>query len=403
MLYETLKLSIRTIMRNALRSILTVLGVVIGVGAVIVMVTLGQGTTAQVTASVSSLGSNVLLVRPGQAGFGPASATADQKAFTVQDVAAVQTQVAGVITAAPLSTKSLTAIFGNLNHAMPVNGTDNRYLQAREWNVASGRIFTDADLQAGAAVCILGNTVKQALFPDSDPVGAIIRLKQISCNVIGLLETKGSSGFGPDPDDVILMPLKAVQRRIAGNQDVNQIYIAVDKSYDIADVQTSVENLLRERRGIGVADKDNFTVMNMAEIANVLTGISGVLTGLLSSVAGVSLLVGGIGIMNIMLVSVTERTREIGIRLAIGAQAYQVLMQFLVEAVVLSLFGGVLGVVLGLSLAAVGGHFLHVPFIVSPALVVIAFVFSALVGVAFGYFPARRAARLDPIEALRHE
>ena len=403
MLYETLKLSIRTIMRNALRSILTVLGVVIGVGAVIVMVTLGQGTTAQVTASVSSLGSNVLLVRPGQAGFGPASATADQKAFTVQDVAAVQTQVAGVITAAPLSTKSLTAIFGNLNHAMPVNGTDNRYLQAREWNVASGRIFTDADLQAGAAVCILGNTVKQALFPDSDPVGAIIRLKQISCNVIGLLETKGSSGFGPDPDDVILMPLKAVQRRIAGNQDVNQIYIAVDKSYDIADVQTSVENLLRERRGIGVTDKDNFTVMNMAEIANVLTGISGVLTGLLSSVAGVSLLVGGIGIMNIMLVSVTERTREIGIRLAIGAQAYQVLMQFLVEAVVLSLFGGVLGVVLGLSLAAVGGHFLHVPFIVSPALVVIAFVFSALVGVAFGYFPARRAARLDPIEALRHE
>jgi putative ABC transport system permease protein len=403
MLYETLKLSIRTIMRNALRSILTVLGVVIGVGAVIVMVTLGQGTTAQVTASVSSLGSNVLLVRPGQAGFGPASATADQKAFTVQDVAAVQTQIAGVITAAPLSTKSLTAIFGNLNHAMPVNGTDNRYLQAREWNVASGRTFTDADLQAGAAVCILGNTVKQALFADSDPVGAIIRLKQISCNVIGLLETKGSSGFGPDPDDVILMPLKAVQRRIAGNQDVNQIYVAVDKSYDIADVQTSIENLLRERRGVGLTDKDNFTVMNMAEIANVLTGISGVLTGLLSSVAGVSLLVGGIGIMNIMLVSVTERTREIGIRLAIGAQAYQVLMQFLVEAVVLSLFGGILGVILGLSLAAVGGHFLHVPFIVSPALVVIAFVFSALVGVAFGYFPARRAARLDPIEALRHE
>ncbi len=199
------------------------------------------------------------------------------------------------------------------------------------------------------------------------------------------------------------MPLKAVQRRIAGNQDVNQIYVAVDKTYDIADVQTSIENLLRERRGVGLADKDNFTVMNMAEIANVLTGISGVLTGLLSSVAGVSLLVGGIGILNIMLVSVTERTREIGIRLAIGAQAYQVLMQFLVEAVVLSLFGGILGVILGLGLAAVGGHFLNVPFIVSPALVVVAFVFSALVGVAFGYFPARRAVHLDPIEALRHE
>jgi ABC-type antimicrobial peptide transport system permease subunit len=286
---------------------------------------------------------------------------------------------------------------------MPANGTDNRYLQAREWNVASGRTFNDADLQAREAVCILGNTVKQALFPASDPIGAIIRLKQISCNVVGLLETKGSSGFGPDPDDVILMPLKAVQRRIAGNQDVNQIYVAVDKTYDIADVRTSIKNLLRERRGVGLADKDNFTVMNIAEIANALTGISGALTGLLSSVAGVSLLVGGIGIMNIMLVSVTERTREIGIRLAIGAQAYQVLMQFLVEAVVLSLFGGILGVILGLGLAAVGGHFLNVPFIVSPALVVVAFVFSALVGVAFGYFPARRAAHLDPIEALRHE
>jgi putative ABC transport system permease protein len=403
MFFETLKLSVRAITRNALRSILTVLGVVIGVGAVIVMVTLGQGTTAQVTSSVASLGSNVLLVRPGQAGFGPASASADQKNFTVQDVAAIQSQVAGIITAAPLASRSLTAIYGSLNHAMPVNGTDNRYLQAREWNVVSGRTFSDADLQSGAAVCLLGNTVRQALFGDSDPVGSVIRLKQISCNVIGLLETKGSSGFGADPDDVVLTPLKMVQRRIAGNQDVNQIYIAVDKAYDISDVQAAIGDLLRERRGIGVNDKDNFTVMNMAEIASVLSGISGVLTGLLSSVAGVSLLVGGIGIMNIMLVSVTERTREIGIRLAIGAEAYQVLLQFLVEAVVLSLFGGVLGVALGLGLAALGGHFLHVPFVFSPEIVAIAFLFSALVGVAFGYFPARRAARLDPIEALRHE
>src|SRR5665213_1328010 len=201
MFFETLKLSVRTIMRNALRSILTVLGVVIGVGAVIVMVTLGQGTTAQVTSSVASLGSNVLLVRPGQASFGPASASADQKNFTVQDVVAIQTQIPGVLNAAPLASRSLTAIYGSLNHAMSVNGTDNRYLQAREWNVASGRSFSDADLQTGAAVCILGNTVRQALFGDSDPVGSTIRLKQISCNVIGLLETKGSSGFGADPDD----------------------------------------------------------------------------------------------------------------------------------------------------------------------------------------------------------
>ena len=403
MLYETLKLSIRTILRNALRSILTVLGIVIGVAAVIVMVTLGQGTTAQVTSDVAKLGSNILMVRPGQAGPGPASSSADNKNFTLKDVDAVENQVQGVAVAAPIVSRNLTAIYGNLNHAQQVTGTDNRYFVARDWNVASGRTFTDGELQSGSASCILGATTSKALFEGGDPVGETIRLKQVSCTVIGVLATKGNSGFGQDQDDVILMPLKAVQRRIAGNQDISMIYVSVDSSYQTATVQASIEDLLRERRGVGPTDKDNFSVMDMAQIATMLTSISGVLTGLLSAVAGVSLVVGGIGIMNIMLVSVTERTREIGIRLAIGAQAYQVLLQFLVEAVVLSLFGGVIGIALGLSLAAVGGKILAVPFILNPALVAVAFVFSALVGVAFGYFPARRAARLDPIEALRHE
>jgi putative ABC transport system permease protein len=403
MLAETLKLSIRTIMRNALRSILTVLGIVIGVAAVIVMVTLGQGTTAQVTSDVAKLGSNILMVRPGQAGPGPASSTADNRNFDLKDVDAVENQVQGIAVAAPIVSRNITAIFGSLNHAQQVTGTDNRYFVARDWNVATGRIFTDGELQAGTASCILGATTSKALFEGGDPVGESIRLKQVSCTVIGVLETKGNSGFGQDQDDVILIPLKAMQRRIAGNPDVQTIYVSVDGNYETATVQADIEELLRERRGVGPTDRDNFSVQDMAQIATMLTSISGVLTGLLSAVAGVSLVVGGIGIMNIMLVSVTERTREIGIRLAIGAQAHQVLLQFLVEAVVLSLFGGIIGIALGLGLAAIGGKILAVPFIFNPMIVAIAFVFSALVGVAFGYFPARRAAHLDPIEALRHE
>ncbi|HVY20260.1 MAG TPA: ABC transporter permease [Bauldia sp.] len=403
MLYETLKLSIRTIRRNVLRSILTVLGVVIGVAAVIVMVTLGQGTSAQVTSDVAKLGSNILMVRAGQAGFGPASATADSRNFDIKDVEAVENEVAGVAVAAPMVSRNLTAISGNINHAQQVIGTDNRYFVARDWDVSSGRTFTDGEIQAGSASCILGATTSQALFQGSDPVGETIRLRSIACKVIGVLASKGNSGFGQDQDDLIVMPLKAVQRRIVGHPDIQLMYVSVDSAYKTSDVQAGIEDLLRERRQVGPDDRDNFSVQDMAQIASMLTSISGVLTGLLSAVAGVSLLVGGIGIMNIMLVSVTERTREIGIRLAIGAQARQVLLQFLVEAVVLSLFGGVLGIALGLGLAAIGGRFLSVPFILNPTIVAIAFVFSALVGVAFGYFPARRAARLDPIEALRHE
>jgi len=403
MLYETLKLSIRTIERNVMRSILTVLGVVIGVAAVIVMVTLGEGTTASVKQSVASLGSNILMVRPGQAGFGPASATADARNFTAADVEAIQQQVAGVTVAAPMLTRSMTSIYGNVNHAQQITGTDNTYFTAREWDVAEGRLFTDSEIAAGSAVCILGSSTSTALFEGGDPVGETIRINNIPCRVIGVLQTKGNSGFGQDQDDLIVMPLKAVQRRIVGHPDISLIYVSVDSGYQTSDVQTDIESLLRERRGVGPNNTDNFSVQDMAQVASMLTSISGVLTGLLSAVAGVSLLVGGIGIMNIMLVSVTERTREIGIRLAIGAQAHQVLLQFLVEAVTLSVFGGVLGIALGLTLAAIGGHFLAVPFVFNPTIVAIAFVFSALVGVGFGYFPAQRAARLDPIDALRHE
>ena len=403
MLAETLKLSLRTIMRNALRSFLTVLGIVIGVAAVIVMVTLGQGTTAQVTNDVAKLGSNLLMVRASRGGPGPDVAGATPKSFTMRDVTAIETQVQGVRVVAPAASTQMTAVYGNLNHAMAVTGTDNRFFDARDWPVAEGRQFTDAEIQSGIASCILGNTTKTELFGDGDPLGASIRLKQVSCRVIGVLEAKGASGFGTDQDDIVILPLKTVQRRIIGNTDVPLIYVAAADGYTTADVTTGINELLRERRHVGAGERDDFNVFDMAQIASVLTGVTGVLTGLLSAVAGVSLLVGGIGIMNIMLVSVTERTREIGIRLAIGAEAGQVLMQFLVEAVVLSLFGGIVGVLLGFGLSAVAAHFLNVPLVIDPKIVAIAFLFSAAVGVVFGYFPARRAARLDPIEALRHE
>jgi putative ABC transport system permease protein len=403
MFFETVKLSIRTIARNALRSFLTVLGVVIGVGAVIVMVTLGEGTTAAVTNEVAKLGTNILIVRPGQAGFGPQIFNASLAQFTYDDVEAIETQVQGVAIAAPTDSRGMTAIYGNLNHAMQVSGADNRYLAARDWTIALGRQFADSEVNGGTAVCILGETVRQALFADTDPTGETIRLRDVPCKIIGVLGKKGAAAFGQDPDDVIIVPLRMLQRRISGNPNVSTVFVAVADGYATADVQTEITDLLRERRDIDIGERDNFNVTDMAQVTSTLTTVIGALTGLLSAIAGVSLLVGGIGIMNIMLVSVTERTREIGIRRAIGAEGRQVLMQFLVEAGVLSLFGGIIGVGLGLSLAALASRFLNVPFVLNPLIVVVAFAFSALIGVAFGYFPARRAARLDPIDALRHE
>nr|HMN87046.1 ABC transporter permease [Bauldia sp.] len=250
MFVETLRLSIQTILRNALRSMLTVLGIVIGVAAVIVMVTLGQGTTAQVTSDVAKLGSNVLMIRAGQAGMGPATSGAATRDFTIRDVAAIEEQVPAVVVAAPTASSAMTSIYGSLNHAQSVIGTDNRYLVARDWTIASGRAFSDAELRAGSAVCILGGTVREALFGSGDPLGETIRLKQISCKVIGTLGKKGASGFGADQDDTILMPLKTVQRRIAGNQSVPMIFVAVSDSASTSEAQADIEALLRERRGI---------------------------------------------------------------------------------------------------------------------------------------------------------
>ncbi|WGM60531.1 MULTISPECIES: ABC transporter permease [Agrobacterium] len=402
MFFETSRLALRAISRNLLRSFLTVLGVVIGVAAVIAMVTIGNGTTEQVKSELSRLGTNMLFVRPGQ--FGPGRASTEAKRFDDRDVEAIRNQISGIRAVAPQNRSSTaTVIFGGKNHQTSVIGTTNDYLIAQDWTIALGRDFQPAEDRGGQIGCIIGETVRQELFGAENPVGQTIRVSNISCPVIGVLGRKGQSGLGDDQDDTIIMPLKIHQRRIGGTTTISSIMVSAQDGVSTAKVQSDLQNLLRERRRINIGREDDFTVNDMTQIASAMTGTTTLLTGLLGAVAAVSLLVGGIGIMNIMLVSVTERTREIGIRLAIGALEKQVLTQFLVEAVMLSAFGGIIGILTGLGLAYGVVSFLNVPFVTSPSIIFLAFAFSAAIGVIFGYFPARRAASLSPIEALRHE
>jgi putative ABC transport system permease protein len=403
MLWNALLLALREIRRNVMRSSLTILGIVIGVAAVITMVTLGDGATAQVTAEISSLGSNLLHVRPGQHRRGPGGTRSTADMFEVDDAKTIAREISGLAAVAPIASKATQAIYGNENWSTTVTGSTNAYLQVRDWPLKNGRQFTESELHAGKAVCILGTTVRDELFGGQEPLGATIRLEKLSCQVVGVLESKGQSSFGSDEDDFVLLPLRAVQRRIAGNTDVSSIYVSAQDGVSTEKVKQDVERLMRERRRILSGEDDDFHVNDMQELVSTMTGTTRVLTGLLGAVAAVSLLVGGIGIMNIMLVSVTERTREIGIRLAIGALEREVLMQFLVEAVVLSSFGGFFGIILALTASFGLADLLGVPFVFNPSIVATAFLFSAAVGVIFGYFPARQAARLDPIEALRHE
>ncbi len=401
MLRDTFILAFREIKRHVLRSLLTVLGIVIGVASVITMVTLGNGATLQVTEQIASLGSNLVMISPGKR-LGPGQ-DSTASPFKLADAEAIARDISSIAAVAPSSSKPATAIFGNENWSTTINGTNNQYLKVRSWTLSKGREFNDGELRAGSAVCIIGDTVCKKLLGEQEPIGKRIRLGKLSFQVIGLLEAKGQSTMGTDQDDIVIIPIRAFQRRISGNTDISLIQISVEDGASTEKVQANIESLLRERRHISANEDDDFNVMDMKEIANMLTGTTQVLTALLGAVAAVSLIVGGIGIMNIMLVSVTERTREIGIRLAIGALEREVLMQFLVEAVVLSSSGGLFGIILGLSACAGLKNVLQVPFVFNPGIVIIAFLFSAAVGVIFGYFPALKAAGLDPIEALRHE
>jgi putative ABC transport system permease protein len=398
----TLVLAIREIRRHLLRSFLTILGIVIGVMSVVTMVTLGNGATAAVKEQISSLGSNILQIRPGQ-GFGRGGGGPQPPDFKTEDVEAIRDQIAGVKVVVPQAQSSGMAVRNAANWSTTINGTTGDYLIAQQWKLTAGRSFTSAEEQAGKAVCIIGSTVQQNLFRRGYPVGERFRLKDLSCEVIGTLATRGQGGFGNDQDDVVLMPIKAVQRRFTGNRDIRNIMVAVDPAYDSQYVQNSISVLLRERRNITGGKDDDFNIFDTAQISETLQGTTKILTALLGAVAAVSLLVGGIGIMNIMLVSVTERTREIGIRLAIGAVAREVLLQFLVEAVALACLGGIIGLLLALIATIVLAPLMQVPFIFDPRINLLAFFFSALIGVVFGYFPARRAASLNPIDALRHE
>ena len=401
MLWDTILLAMREIRRNVMRSFLTILGIVIGVASVITMVTLGGGATVQVTQQIASLGSNLLMVTPGKR-MGPGQGSMGAP-FRAKDAEAIARDIRSVAAVAPASMQSATAIVGSENWSTSVTGTDNQYFKIRSWTMNAGRQFSDSELRAGASVCVLGNTVCRKLFGGLDPLGNRIRLGKKSFQVIGLLESKGQSSMGTDQDDVVVLPLRTFQRRISGNQYVSLIQVSVRDGESTEKAQQDIERLMRERRHISPSADDDFSVMDMKEITKMLTGTTTVLTGLLGAVAAVSLLVGGIGIVNIMLVSVTERTREIGTRLAIGALEREVLLQFLVEAVVLSSSGGLFGILLGLAGSIGLKNLLQVPFVFNPGIVIIAFLFSAAVGVVFGYFPALKAARLDPIEALRHE
>jgi putative ABC transport system permease protein len=401
MLWNTILLSLREIKRNVMRSFLTILGIVIGVGAVITMVTIGGGATLQVKQQIASMGSNLLMVSPGKR-LGPGQSTGNIP-FKQTDAEAIARDVRSVAAVAPVSSQAIKAIFGNQNWSTQVTGSDNQYFKVTNRSIGAGRPFSESELRAGAAVCIVGETVRKKLFGGQEALGEKIRLQKLSCEIIGILDGKGQSTMGMDQDDIVVIPLSTYQRRIAGNQDVGLIQISVQQGASTEKAQQDIGRLMRERRHLSPSDDDNFNVMDMKEITKMLTGTTQLLTALLSAVAAVSLLVGGIGIMNIMLVSVTERTREIGIRLAIGALESEVLMQFLVEAVVLSSFGGLIGIVAALAGSLWLAGILHVPFVLNAGIVIIAFLFSAAVGVIFGYFPALKAARLDPIEALRYE
>ncbi|MFZ1829533.1 MAG: ABC transporter permease [Candidatus Competibacteraceae bacterium] len=403
MLFNTLFLSLRSIRRNLLRSFLTILGIVIGVSAVITMVTLGNGATQAVQMQIAGLGTNLLMVRPGQR-QGPGGGGSVPQ-FTEADANAIRAQIGGIAAVAPEGRASVTVVANGRNWATSIYGSSNDWFETGNWKLASGRLFEADEQRAGAAVCIIGETVRRELYSGTvgqTGLGEPLRVKQFSCSVIGILAAKGQGGMG-DQDDSVVVPLHTLQRRVTGSRKVNTLLVSMEDGSDSTRLKTSVRQLLRERRKLADSDDDNFNIFDTQQLAETLSGTTQVLTTLLGAVAAVSLLVGGIGIMNIMLVSVTERTREIGLRLAIGALEREVLLQFLIEAVTLAALGGIIGIIIAMGASIVLTGLMDLPYQFDPTINLLSFIFSAGIGVVFGYFPARRAAQMDPIEALRHE
>ncbi len=404
MLWNAFLLAIREIRRNVLRSILTILGIVIGVASVIAMVMLGDSTTAQVTSGISKLGSNMLTLSPGQERRGPPTGAGTKtQPFHMDDVKAIQREISGIKAVAPLSSSSVSVIYGNENYSTTAYGTNNDYFIVKDWEFLEGEEFSSSELKAGKSICIIGETVKEELFGSASPLGEKIRLGAFSCRVKGLLKSKGTASFGMDQDDLVVVPIKMLQRRLSGTQDIGSINISVKDGVSTSGVTQSLRLLFRDRRNVKSGEDENFHIRDMKDIIKTLSSTTGMLTMLLGAVAAISLVVGGIGIMNIMLVSVTERTREIGIRLAIGAFESEVLLQFLVESVVLAALGGIVGIILGLFITLGVTSAFDLPFVLNQGIILLAFAFSTFIGIVFGYFPAKKAANLNPIDALRHE
>jgi putative ABC transport system permease protein len=401
---EVIRVALRALARNKLRTILTMLGIIIGVGAVICTVAIGQGASAQVQQQIQSLGDNIVMVFAGSVNTGGVRmGNGATKTLVNDDADAILQHVPNVTMISPIVGSSVQVVNGNQNWLTRANGTSADITQIRSWPVVQGSMFSDRDVNMAADVCVLGNTVAQQLFGDQDPVGQMIRVQNLPFRVLGVLLAKGQNSNGQDQDDMMIMPYTTVQKKISGISWLQMMMVATTSQQDMPQVQTSIAALLRQRHHLRPTEDDDFIIRSPNEMAQAAEATSLVMTFLLAGIASISLLVGGIGIMNIMLVSVTERTREIGVRMAVGATEEDVQAQFLSEALVLSSLGGLAGIALGMVASAIISNVLHWTTVVSLLSVVVAVVFSAGVGIVFGYYPARRAARLDPIEALRYE
>lgn len=394
MLNNAFLIAIKEIKRNLLRSFLTILGIVIGVASVIAMVMIGDGTTANVKESISKLGTNMLTLRVGQERRGPPREDNSAKPFTEGDINAIKNELQNIKAVAAENSSRMNIVYGNKSSTALVIGTNNDYFVIKDWETTEGRIFDENELNNGKSSCIVGTSVVKQLFADENPIGANIRLKNLSCNIIGVLKSKGASAFGSDQDEIIIVPLRMFQQKIKGDKDVSSILISITDGSYINNAKTEITALMQERRSLRVDEPDNFHIRDMQEMLSTMTSTTKMLTYLLGSIAGISLLVGGIGIMNIMLVSVTERTREIGTRLAIGAMENEVLLQFLVEAIVLSTLGGIIGIVLGLGIGYVTVNMMDLPFILNHQIILISFIFSTLIGVFFWIFSSKKSCKI---------
>jgi putative ABC transport system permease protein len=403
------RIALRALRVNKLRSTLTMLGIIIGVGAVIAMVAIGSGAQARVAEQLQALGANMIFVFPGSTTSGGLRAGAGSSiSLTEEDAWTIQRDVQGVVVAAPTMRGSGQLVWGNLNWSTMIVGVTPEYFDARDWPTTSGRVFTQDDVDGAAKVAILGQTVAQSLFGDTDPIGQTVRVKKLLCTVVGVLDSKGQNTFGQDQDDVIVIPLTTAKRKVLGvslanARTVNGISIKVADNEDLKEVQQHIRDLVRQRHRLQPGQDDDFGIRSAAEMVQTKDEQAQLMTKLLMSIASVSLLVGGIGIMNIMLVSVTERTREIGLRMAVGARGRDILTQFLVEALTVALIGGSVGVVAGLGASFALAYFGEWRTVVSPPAILLAFTFSGLIGIFFGFYPARKAAGLNPIDALRYE